>query len=91
MCMRPRLTFRMAPAGSTSSSPSELSKTSDGEAGERARGEDVEDEEQLAIGVDGELANVPVAVWLIRVATNAPEDAEVEVEGPTPMGDETAP
>ena len=88
--MRPRLKFRIAPAGKTSASPSESSKTSEGEAGERVRGEVDEEEAELAIGVDGELANFPGAAWLIRVATNAAEDTEDEVEGTSDPGDDAA-
>ena len=69
--MSPRLKFIIAPAGKTCASPSELSETSDGDAGEGVRGEVEHEEDELAIGVGGELANVTGAAWLIRVATNA--------------------
>ena len=62
-----------------SGSPSEKCETPDGEAGERDREEDVI-EEELAAGKDDRRANEigPAGLWLIRVATNAAEDAEDE-------------
>ena len=77
MCMSLRLKFIIAPAGRTCGSPSELSETSDGEAGERVRGEEEHEDEQLAIGE--ERVKTAGAAWLIRVATNATEADEVEV------------
>ena len=81
MCISPRLKLMIAPAGSTCGSTSELSVTSDGEAGERDRGDEGHDDAELAIGVDEERAKNADAVWLVRVATNATEDGDVEEDG----------
>ena len=81
MCMSPRLKLMIAPAGKICGSPSELSETSDGEAGERVRGDEGHDDAELAIGVDEERAKIAGAAWLVRVATNATEDGDVEVDG----------
>ena len=81
MCMSPRLKLMIAPAGKICGSPSELSETSDGEAGERDRGDEGHDDAELAIEVDEERAKAAGAAWLIRVATNATEDGDVEEAG----------
>ena len=89
MCMSPRLKLMIAPAGKTCGSKSELSETSDGEAGERDRGDEGHDESELAIEVDEERAKAADAARLIRVATNATEDGDVEEDGSG--GDNTTP
>ena len=76
--------FMMAPAGNTCLSQSESSWTSDGDAGERDLDEPADDvEHERAIGAEGErtIEKASTAMWLVRVATNATEDGDVEVDG----------